>query len=152
MTREQRNKLEEIHRRNSRVFDDNLSDGYADYAARINFKQESQAPPYKLWAPQFNKKCTTLLQSKCDMLEHEGVLADPIDHGINVRNVSPCFIQQKARAKHKKLEDCTLEEICFISCFNVLNDSIRAIPSISNTYENFSSFLLDINTLSSQTF
>ena len=141
MTDAQCAKLDEIHKRNYRVFDDDLSEGYADYAAKINFKKESQAPPYKLWAPQFNKKCQELLQSKCDELEHQGVLADPIDHGINVRNVSPCFIQQKARAKHKKLEDCALEEIRFISCFNVLNDSIRAIPSISSTYENVVKFL-----------
>ena len=102
MTEVQRKRLDEIHMRNIKVFDDDLSIGYSGHEATINFRKESQAPPYKLWAPQFNKKCQDLLQSKCDALEHEGVLADPIDHGINVRNVSPCFIQQKARAKHKK--------------------------------------------------
>ena len=141
MTSGQIEKLEEIHRRNHKVFNDDLSNGYSDHEARINFKKETQAPPYKLWAPQFNKKCQDLLQSKCDQLEHQGVLADPIDHNINIRNVSPCFIQQKARAKFKKLEDCTLEEIRFISCFNVLNDSIRPIPSISNAYETITKFL-----------
>ena len=104
MTGEQMKRLQNIHHKNYRVFDDNLSTGYLGYEAKINFRQETQAPPYKLWAPQFNRKCQDLLQSKCDELEHEGVLADPIDHGINVRNVSPCFIQQKARAKHKPLE------------------------------------------------
>ena len=74
-------------------------------------------------------------------MEHQGVLADPIDHGINVRNVSPCFIQQKSRAKFKKLEDCVLEEIRFISCFNVLNESIRPIASTTNTYESIVKFL-----------
>ena len=141
MTAVQIDKLNEIHRRNQNVFNDDLTDGYSDHSARINFKQETQAPPYKLWAPQFNRKCQDLLQSKCDQLEHQGVLADPIDHGINVRNVSPCFIQQKARAKFKKLEDCTLEEIRFISCFNVLNDSIRPIASISSAYETITKFL-----------
>lgn len=141
MTDVQKKRLAEIHQRNHRVFDDDLSTGFIGHEAKINFRQENQAPPYKLWAPQFNKKCQDLLQSKCDQLEHEGVLADPIDHGINVRNVSPCFIQQKARAKHKKLEDCALEEIRFISCFNVLNDSIRAIPSTTNTYDNIGKFL-----------
>ena len=60
---------------------------------------------------------------------------------INVRNVSPCFIQQKARAKHKKLENCALEEIRFITCFNTLNDSIRPVQSRSNCYGNICKFL-----------
>ena len=141
MTGEQMKRLQNIHNKNYRVFDDNLSTGYLGYEAKINFRQETQAPPYKLWAPQFNRKCQDLLQSKMDELEHEGVLADPIDHGINVRNVSPCFIQQKARAKHRPLEDCALQEIRFISCFNVLNDSIRAIPSTTNTYDNIVKFI-----------
>ena len=39
-----------------------------------------------------------LLQAKCDKLERQGVLQDPKRHGVDVRHVSPCFIQQKARA------------------------------------------------------
>lgn len=137
MTNQQLAKIEEIHIRNHSVFNEDISKGFevGNYESKINFKTENQAPPYKLWVPQFNRKCQDLLQSKCDQLERQGVLADPIQEKINVRNVSPCFIQQKARAKHKKLEDCALEEIRFISCFNTLNDSIRAVASRSNTYD-----------------
>ena len=45
------------------------------------------------------------MQAKCDQLERQGVLVDPKTHDINIRHVSPCFIQQKARAKHKQLDD-----------------------------------------------
>ena len=34
----------------------------------------------------------------------QGVLVDPKQVGEDVRNVSPCFVTQKARAKHKQLE------------------------------------------------
>ena len=137
----QLDRLDGIHALNIDVFDDNLNVGFEGYEARLNFKVEQQAPPFKLWVPQYNKKCQDLLQSKCDQLERQGVLADPIRNNINVRNVSPCFIQQKARAKHKKLEDCALEEIRFITDFNVLNNSMRAIPNRSNSYEDITKFL-----------
>ena len=65
---------------------------------------------------------------------------DPKVHKIEIRHVSPSFIQQKARAKHKQLDDCTLEEVRFIGCFNVLNDSIHPIPGRSNSYNNIIKF------------
>ena len=96
-------------------------------------------PPYKIWVPQFNRKCQDLMQAKCNQLEKQGVLVDPKVHGIAIGHVSPCFIQQKARAKHKQLDDCTLE-VRFISCFNVLNDSIHPIPGRSNSYNDIIKF------------
>ena len=98
------------------------------------------APPYKIWVPQFNRRCQDLMQAKCDQLESQGVLVDPKKHDIDIRHVSPCFIQQKARAKHKQLDDCTLDEVRFISCFNVLNDSIHPVPGRSNTYNDIIKF------------
>ena len=51
------------------------------------------------------------------------------------------MIQQKARARHKKLQDCSLEEVRFISCQNVLNDSIKPIPSTSTSHIKILKFL-----------
>ena len=93
--------------------------------------EESKPPPFKIRVPQYNRKCQDLLQAKCDELEHQGVLVDPREHGIDIRHVSPCFIQQKARAKHKQLENCDLSEVRFITCFNILNESIHPVPSKS---------------------
>ena len=86
-------------------------------------------------------KCQSLLQSKCDELEHQGVLVDPKRHNIDIRHVSPCFIQQKARAKHKPLESCDLSEIRFITCFNVLNESIHPVSGRSNSYNDILAFI-----------
>ena len=135
------NRLKQIHLKYAQVFDSNLTHGFERYEAKLNFNNEQNPPPHKLWAPQFNRKCQSLLQAKCDQLQNMGVIADPIEHGISVRNVSPCFIMPKGRAKHKKLENCSLEELRFITCFNSLNDSIRPIPSKSNTKDDILKFL-----------
>ena len=82
--------------------------------------EENMAPPYKIWVPLFNRGCQDLMQDKCDQLVEQWVLVDPKEHGIDIRYVSPCFIQQKGRAKHKKLEERTLDEAGFFSCFNIL--------------------------------
>ena len=145
MSPEQNRYLDEILAENIRAFDDDLSVGYDNksepYEATFSFRKENKAPPYKVWAPQYNRKCQDLLQAKCDELEQQGVLCDPKQHGVDIRHVSPCFIQQKARAKHKPLETCDLSEIRFITCFNVLNESIHPVPGRSKTYNDILTFL-----------
>ena len=87
---------------NIEAFDGNMTKGYcstsAPYLATFSFRNENVAPPYKIWVPQFNRGCQDLMQAKC-------VLVDPKLHNIDVQHVSPCFIHQKGRAKHKKLEE-----------------------------------------------
>ena len=88
-----------------------MSGGYTNktnpYLATFSFREEKMAPPYKIWVPQFNRGCQDLMQDKCDQLVEQGVLVDAKEYGIDIRYVSPCFIQQKGPAKHKKLEECT---------------------------------------------
>ena len=138
-------KLSRLHAANISAFDEDMSKGFGDpkapFFASFSFRQESKAPPYKLWCPQFNRGSTDLLQAKCDELEQQGVLADPFDNAIEVRNVSPCLIQQKARAKHKPLDKCTLDEVRFITCYNVLNESIQPISNRSRNYNDILKFI-----------
>ena len=60
---------------------------------------------------------------------------------VDVLHLSPIMIQQKGRAKFKKLQDCSLEDVRFISCQNVLNDSIKPIPSTSTSHIKIMKFL-----------
>ena len=142
---EQLKYLNELHQANIDAFNEDLRGGFVDkknpYEATFSFRREHQPPPFKVWAPQFNSRCTSLLQAKCDQLEEQGVLKDPKKHNINIRSVSPCMITQKARAKHKPLEQCSLEEIRFICCFNVLNDSLHPIPGRSKSFNDILKFL-----------
>ena len=82
-----------------------------------------------------------MLQAKCDQLEAQGVLVDPKLHDVTVLHVSPSWIQQKGRAKHKSLQECSLDELRFITAFNVLNDSIRSKPTSSCSANSIFMFL-----------
>ena len=137
--------LRETHTRNRDAFDCDLKGGYnqsmGKYIASFSFKDNSKPPPLKVWVSQYNRACAELLKAKCDQLESQGVLADPEVLGIDIKHVSPTLIQQKGRAKHKSLAECTLDEIRFISCQNVLNDSIKPVQSSSTLYIKIFKFL-----------
>ena len=145
MSDQQLRRLEDIHMANIKAFDEDLSEWYCDeansYEASFSFKKENKAPPVKVWVPQFNRKCQDLLQAKCDELETQGVLVDPKKNNIDIRHVSPCFIQQKARAKHKPLDKCDMDEVRFITCYNVLNDSIQPVHNVSKSYNDILKFM-----------
>ena len=145
VTKKQADRIREIHIRNQKAFDGDLTGGYnhraGNYYASFSFKENSKPPPLKVWAPQYNRTCSELLQAKCDQLEAQGVLADPSKHRIDIKHVSPIFIQQKGRAKHKQLQDCSLDELRFISVQNVLNENIRPVPSLSTSHIRIFKFL-----------
>ena len=121
-------------------------DGKSPYRASFSFRQEHKAPPFKVYAPQFNRQCLDLVQAMCDKLEAENVLIDPSngpEGEVPIHHVSPHFITQKARAKHKPLQECSLDELRFITCCNVLNDSIHPIPGRSSNYNDILTFMAD---------
>lgn len=145
LTPAQVNRLHSLHRKHIKAFNDDMSEGFQDadnpYYATFGFRDENRTPPQKDWAPQFNRKCKDLMQAKCDELEQQNIIVDPSKiPNCNVRLVSPSFVQQKARAKHKPLDQCSLDEIRYITCFNALNDSIHPIPGRSSTYNDIIKF------------
>ena len=134
-------RLQRINKENLQVFDNNLSEGYNHKSGRFlaDFTFSSKPPPNRVFVPQYNKKCSDLQQAKCDELEAQGVLIDPKLYDIPVLHVSPSWVQQKGRAKHKALHECTLDELRFITAFNVLNDSIR--PKVTSSCSAIKIFL-----------
>ena len=145
LTPAQVSRLHSLHRKHIKAFNEDMSGGFKDaenpYYASFGFRDENRTPPAKDWAPQFSRKCRDLMQAKCDELEQQGIMADPSKlPNCNVRMVSPTFIQQKARAKHKPLADCALDEVRYITCFNALNDSIHPIPGRSSVYNDIIKF------------
>jgi len=105
--------LTALHKEYQKVFNNDLRQGYNHTAGRFyaEFTFSNKPPPTRVFTPQYNKKCADSLQAKCDQLEQQGVLVDPKRHDISVIHVSPSWIQQKGRAKHKNLQDCTLDEL-----------------------------------------
>ena len=145
LTPAQVSRLHSLHRKHIKAFNEDMTGGFKDdknpYYATFGFRDENRTPPTKDWAPQFSRQCRDLMQAKCDELERQGIMADPSKvPNCNVRTVSSTFIQQKARAKHKPLAECSLEEIRYITCFNALNDSIHPIPGRSSAYNDIIKF------------
>ena len=63
-----------MHRKYAAVFDNDLTTGYnhkmGRYEASCVFQSTS--------SPQYNRSCQELLQAKCDQLERQGILVDPM--------------------------------------------------------------------------
>ena len=141
----QLDRLDQLHRTFASVFDGDLTEGYnhamGHYEVSFAFKDTLAPPPLKVWAPQYSRSCQELLQAKCDELELQGVLVDPMEVNTQILHLSPIMIQQKGQAKFKKLQDCSVEDVRFISCQNVLNESIRPIPSTSTSHIKIMKFL-----------
>ena len=142
---QQLQRLHKIHNDNAAAFNEDLSEGFKDsaspYRATFSFRQEHKPPPFRLWVPQFNRQCLDLQQAVCDKMEGQRMLVDPAKENIPIEHVSPSFIVQKARFKHKPLGECSVDEVRFISCCNALNDSIQPIAGRSNSYNDILTFL-----------
>ena len=143
LSSQQLSRLSQIHSKYRQVFNNDLRNGYNHNAGEFyaDFTFTNKPPPTRVFSPQYNKRCTDLQQAKCDELEAQGVLVDPKLHGIPVLHVSPSWIQQKGKAKHKSLQECTLDELRFITAFNSLNDSIRPKPTMSCSANTIFKFL-----------
>ena len=138
-------RLAEIHIINSHAFNTDLSNGYngnsGKFQAALNFKSEQLPTSKQCPVPLYNHKCLALQQQLMDTLENQGVLVDPQKHNIQVKKVSPSFILQKARAKHKKLEECCLDDIRWVVAFNNLNDDLLPKPSKQTSGRNVLTFI-----------
>lgn len=141
--------LADIHRKHISVFDSNLSSGYngnsGKFQACLSFKYDKLPESKQCPVPLYNHNCLALQQQLMDQLEQQGVLTDPQKHGIVVKKVSPSFILQKGRAKHKKLEACSLDEIRWVVAFNNLNDDLLPRPSKATSGRNILTFLAKHN-------
>ena len=137
--------LRTIHRGNLPAFDNDLSTGYngksGRYLASLTFKQDTLPESKICPIPLYSSKCAALQQAVMDNLEEQNILIDPQKHNIQVRKISPSFILQKGRAKHKKLDDCSIDEIRWVVAFNNLNDTLLPRPSKPTSSKNILSFL-----------
>jgi hypothetical protein len=126
-------RLQQIHEKNSAAFNSDLTTGYnhtsGKYFANLRFKEDSKPEAKTLDVPQYNRQCASLQQALMDRLEHQNVLVNPHDHGIEVRSVSPSWVIQKGSAKSKSLRDCTIDELRWVVAFNNLNSHLLPKPA-----------------------
>ena len=141
----QKDTLTALHKDNIKAFDNDLSSGYnalsGNFFMNLNFKKDVLPESKICPIPLYNRKCASLQQALLDKLEEQNVIVDPHKHNIQVKKLSPSFILQKGRAKHKKLDDCSTDELRWVVGFNGLNDYLLPKPSKPTSARNILTFL-----------
>ena len=132
LTTEQIKKLDDIHHDHKNVFDGKLS-GYngrsGKHIVSLQWADETRPKSTKAYTPNWSTAKDVILQKKIDQLTDMGVLTDPYEHDIQVKCIHPCFLQKKGRAAHKKVEECELSELRFLTAANAVNDKCRQIQT-----------------------
>ena len=116
----------ELHHNFDSVFEPSIGryNGYSGkLKARILFG--STAPPAKkLHAPTYSNQNLQLLQEKFDMLEAEGVLGRPEDHGVTVEHVSASFLVRKNSGGFR-----------LVTAFTALSSYTKTLPTLMPTVD-----------------
>ena len=124
--------LDEIHTTYKNVFDGHLT-GYngrfGKHIVSLQWADNTRPKTNKLYSPMWSSSKDVVLQKKIDQLTEMGVLADPYEHNIQVKCVHPCFLQKKARAGDKNVEDCSMDEIRFLTAPSAVNDKCRQVQT-----------------------
>ena len=110
------------------IFNKDLSQGYNQQAGKhtckLNWAGNQRPLSKKVLCPNYNTQLNTLLQEVCDDLTQQGVLGYPQDENVIVQHISPCFLRKKQKAKDKKQEDLTKNDVKMVINLINLNNSI----------------------------
>ena len=132
LTPNQLKQLNDAHSKYSDVFDGKLT-GYNGYYGKhlvsLQWADESRPKSNRIHPPTWSSSKDQMLQKKIDQLTEMGVLTDPYQHNIQVKCVHPCFLQKKARAAGKDFDQCSLDELRFLTAPNTVNDKCRQVQT-----------------------
>ena len=132
LNNEQSSRLNDIHKQCTNVFDGQLS-GYNNYFGRhivsLQWADDSRPKSSRSYTPKWSSATDKLLQEKIDELTNMGVLVDPYEHDVQIKCVHPCFLQKKARAGSKPLDQCATNEVRFLTAANAVNDKCRQVQT-----------------------
>ena len=124
--------IQSLHEQFQDVFDGKLT-GYNGYYGKhfvsLQWADESRPKTSKLYSPKWSSNKDIMLQKKIDQLTELGVLTDPYQHNVQIKCVHPCFLQKKARAAHKDMDNCEISEVRFLTAPSSVNDKCRQIQT-----------------------
>ena len=140
-------KLHSIHKWHSKVFDNDLREGYngnaGNFTVDFNFLNNVPPPIHYGCVPSYNKPAdNVLLQAMIDDLEKKKIVARANDLGIIPRFASPCMLVKKNSVRHLRpgeydsmSQSQKLQHNRFVQCMNKLNDHVQKIPAKYNNLE-----------------
>ena len=132
LSQTQYDKLNQIHQKYQDVFDGKLTgyNGfYGKHLVSINWADDTRPKSTRVNIPKWSSNRDKLLQEKIDQLTEMGVLTDPYEHDVQVKCIHPCFLQKKARAADKSMEECSISEVRFLTAANSVNNLCRQIQT-----------------------
>lgn len=132
LTSDQKVKLTKTNEKFCNVFDGKLTgynNAYGKHVVSLQWADDTRPKTARVHTPRWSSSKDKLLQEKIDQLTEMGVLADPYEHDIQIKCVHPCFLQKKARAGSKSMEQCTIDEVRFLTAANAVNDKLRQVQT-----------------------
>ena len=140
----QTERLRNIHEEYGDVFDGKLT-GYNGYYGKhivtLQWADDTRPKTERVHTPKWSTSKDVLLQKKIDQLTDMGVLTDPYEHNIQVKAVHPCFLQKKARAAGKTMDECDISEVRFLTAPNIINELCRQVQTKVPDQMKFSNLL-----------
>ena len=124
--------LKNIHAKFNDVFDGQLTgynNQFGKHIVNIQWADDTRPKSSKAYSPKWSSATDKLLQEKIDQLTDMGVLADPYEHDIQIKCIHPCFLQKKARAGNKQLDQCSISEVRFLTAANAVNEKCRQVQA-----------------------
>ena len=125
--------IKDVHNKFNDVFNGQLSGGYngafGKHVVSLQWADESRPKTSKLYTPKWSSNRDILLQKKIDQLTELGVLADPYEFDIPIKCIHPCFLQKKARAAGKDMDECDVNDVRFLTAANMVNDKCRQVQT-----------------------
>ena len=125
-------RLTDIHEQYQNVFDGHLTGyngRYGKHSVSLQWADETRPKTTRIHPPTWSSSKDIALQRKIDQLTDMGVLADPYEHNVQVKCIHPCFLQKKARAAGKNFDDCSIDELRFLTAPNAVNEKCRQIQT-----------------------
>jgi hypothetical protein len=132
LTQIQKNLLKNIHSEFNDVFNGQLTgynNEFGKHIVTLQWADDSRPKTTKAYSPKWSSSTDKLLQEKIDQLTEMGVLTDPYEHDIQIKCIHPCFLQKKARAGSKPLDQCNVNEVRFLSAANAVNEKCRQVQA-----------------------
>lgn len=127
-----RKKIETILVENKSLFKDNLP-GYNNSFGRVEASFEWASPSRPLTnrarMPDYNRKGNQLYNEKAKQLKEKGVFRKASEMGIQPSIKNNSFLVKKQLAISKSWDQCTVNDVRFVTSFAQLQDYIQTIPA-----------------------
>ena len=96
--------------------------------ASFNFASRARPVPQKLRSPNYGSHQDLLFNQKCQQLKQQGVLVDPIEHGIQPIMTHNSWVVKKPSAASKPWEKCTVNDVRLVVGLDPLNKFLMDPP------------------------